>query len=87
MAYIIRANNKNYTVSVHAAKRMVQRFIPEEMVIETLENGTIMEQAHGTDLYEHSIFDPTLEDMIIVRVIVDETTRTIVSVIDDNETE
>jgi hypothetical protein len=63
--------------------RMVQRFIPEEMVIETLKNGTVTEQVQGTDLYEHQIYDDTLEAIIIVRVVVDEESRTIVTVIDN----
>jgi len=83
--YIIHANNKAYTVSPHAAMRMVQRFIVEEMIIETLQNGTVIEQAQGNDLYEHQIYDDTLEAFIVVHVVVDEETRTIVTVIDDTE--
>ena len=83
--YIIHANNKAYTVSPHAAMRMVQRFIPEEMIIEALENGTVTEQAHGSDLYERQIYDDALEAVIVVRVVVDEETGTIVTVIDDTE--
>lgn len=87
MAFIIRANNKDYTVGDHAARRMIERFIPEEMVVETLENGTMTEQPHGTDLYECEIYDTTLEAVVIVRVVVDEETKIIVSVIDDTEGE
>jgi hypothetical protein len=83
--YIIHANNKAYTVSPHAATRMVQRFIAEAMVIETLENGTVTEQAQGSDLYEHQLYDDILEAFIVVRIVVDEETRTIVTVIDDTE--
>jgi hypothetical protein len=85
MAYTIRANNKDYTVSDHAARRMRERYIPEEMVVEALENGVWVAQPHHTDLYEHEIYDDILDTMIIVRVVVDEKTRTIVSVIDDTE--
>jgi hypothetical protein len=85
MAFIIRANNKDYTVSDHAARRMMQRYISETMMIETLENGTMTEQPHGADLYEHQIYDETLEAMVIVRVVVNEEARTIVSVIDSTE--
>jgi hypothetical protein len=87
VAFIIHANNKDYTVGIHAARRMRERFIPEDMVIETLESGTVVEQPHGTDLYERQIYDETLETSVIVRVIVDEKNRTIVSVIDDTEEE
>jgi hypothetical protein len=82
MTFIIRANNKDYIVSSHAAERMMQRFITEEMVIQTLENGTLTQQARGTDLYEHQIFDETLEEYVIVRVAVDEEAHLIVTVID-----
>lgn len=83
--FIIHANNKDYMVSDHAAKRMRERFISEELIIETLENGTVFTQAHGIDLYEHEIYDIYLEAMIIVRVAVDEENRVIVSVIDDTD--
>lgn len=83
MAFIIRANNKDYLVSDHAAQRMLQRFITEEMIVETLENGTLIEQSQGTDLYEHQIYDDILESVIIVLVIVDEIAQIIVTVIDD----
>jgi hypothetical protein len=83
MPYVLRANGKDYEVTAHAARRMVQRAIPEAMVIETVEQGTVTEQPHGTDLYEHQIYDTTLDEMVIVRVVVDEENRRIISVIDD----
>jgi uncharacterized protein DUF4258 len=82
MSFILRANNKDYTVSDHAARRMLERFISEEIVIETLENGALIEQEQGNDAYEHQIYDETLEDIIIVRVVVDEENGQIVTVID-----
>jgi hypothetical protein len=85
MVYIIRANNKTYTVSPHAAMRMLQRYISEEMLVEALENGAIIEQEHGIDVYETRLFDEVLEQTVIVQVAVDEETETIVSVIDDTE--
>ena len=57
MAFIIRANNKDYEVSLHAANRMMQRGISEEMVVATLEYGEFYQQAHGTDLYEYQLYD------------------------------
>ena len=66
MAYIIRASNKDYIVSPHAAARMLQRGISEALVILTLENGTISEQPHGTDLFEYSVYDDTWEETITI---------------------
>ncbi|MBC8170067.1 MAG: DUF4258 domain-containing protein [Anaerolineae bacterium] len=83
MAFIIRANHKDYTVTYHAAQRMLERYISEEMIIDTLENGELIEQAHGIDLYKLPIYEDILEAMVIVRIAVEETSRTIVSVIDD----
>jgi len=85
VAFLIRANNKDYTVGDHAARRMRERFILEEMVISTLENGAMTEQSHGTDLYEHQVYDEILEAIVIVRVVVDESNRIIVSVIDETD--
>lgn len=84
MTYTIYANNKAYTVIDHAARRMLERFISEEMIIETLERGALIEQPHGTDLYEHQIYDEYAEDIRIIRVAVDEVTKEIKSVIDDS---
>lgn len=85
MAFIIQANNKAYTVTDHAALRMLQRYISEALVVQTLEKGSIMEQPHGTDLYEYETFDETLEAVIVIQVVVNEDEKTIVSVIDNTE--
>lgn len=85
MAYVLRANNKDYTVSDHARHRMIERSIPEEMIIATLENGSLIEQPHGNDRYEYQLYDADLEDIILVQVIVDEASRTIVTVMDVTE--
>ncbi len=85
VAYVIRANNKSYEVLPHAARRMVQRYILEETVIAALEKGTVIEQPHGTDLYEYGYYDSDLEDVVIIRVVVDEFNLAIVSVIDDTD--
>lgn len=85
MAYIIKANNKDYVVSPHAAMRMLQRGIPESLVILTLENGTITEQSHGTDLFEYSVYDDTWEETITIQVVVDENNQIIVTVIDQTQ--
>jgi hypothetical protein len=69
--YTIIANGKAYTVSLHAANRMLQRGITEVMVVATLENGTIRVQERDTDLYEYQWFDASLQDYIIVQVVVD----------------
>ncbi|MCL4249081.1 MAG: DUF4258 domain-containing protein [Anaerolineae bacterium] len=85
MAYILRANNKDYTVSYHALQRMIERSIPEEMIIAALENGSLIEQPHGNDRYEYQLYDEDLEDIVIVQVIVDEASQTIVTVMDVTE--
>jgi len=87
MAYIIRASNKDYIVSPHAAARMLQRGISEALVILTLENGTISEQPHGTDLFEYSVYDDTWEETITIQVIVDENDQIIVTVIGQTQEE
>ncbi len=81
MAYVIRANNKDYVVSTHAAARMLQRGISEAQILLTLENGTITEQPHGTDLYEYTFYDATWEETITIQVVADENNLIIVTVI------
>jgi hypothetical protein len=64
---------------------MLLRNISEQMLIDTIEQGTLTIQDHGTDLYEME-FD--LEDehiWLIIQVVVDEFERIIVSIIDDTE--
>lgn len=87
VAYIITANNKDYLVSPHAATRMLQRGISEALVILTLENGTITEQPHGTDLFEYSVYDEMWEETITIQVVVDENNQIIVTVINPTEEE
>jgi len=81
MAYIIRASNKDYIVSPHAASRMLQRGITEAQIILTLENGTITEQSHGNDLFEYSVYDEGWQETVIIQVVVDENNQIIVTVI------
>lgn len=81
MAYMIKASNKEYLITQHAASRMLQRGISEAWVILTLENGTITEQPHGTDMFEYSIYDDRWAETIIIQVVVDENNRIIVTVI------
>ena len=85
MTYQITANNKEYTVSYHAAQRMLQRFISEEMMIITLEHGTLIEQTHGIDLYEYEYNDDS--EIRVIRVTVDEDARVIVTVIEESQTD
>ena len=85
MAYIIRASNKDYLVSPHAAARMLQRGITEAQIIQTLENGTITEQEHGTDLFEYSVYDEAWQETITLQVVVDENNQIIVTVIQTTE--
>jgi hypothetical protein len=80
--YTITANNKTYTVDPHAAIRMIQRGIEESWVIETLENGTITEQANGRDSYEFQKWIEDWDETIIIQVIVEEDILLIVTVID-----
>lgn len=87
MAYIIRAGNRDYLVSPHAASRMLQRGISEEWVILTLENGTITEQSHKTELFEYSFYDDLWEETITIQVVVDEHNQIIVTVIQSTEEE
>jgi hypothetical protein len=89
MPFEIWVNRKRYTVGAHAAKRMIQRAISEEMVIRTLEEGAINTLYHS-DHYEHAFYDDTLQETVVLRVVVDEQRRFIRTVIDlsdedDNE--
>ena len=61
MVFILRANQRNYVVSEHAAKRMIERFISEELIVAVLEYGTAIDQPHGRVLYEHSVDDEIIE--------------------------
>ncbi|HEX2619703.1 MAG TPA: DUF4258 domain-containing protein [Phototrophicaceae bacterium] len=83
MGFVIHASHKAYTVSYHAARRMMQRYISEDMVIATLENGALNHQPQGLDVYRYLIDDDLLETTVMVRVVVNESTRMIVSVIDE----
>lgn len=83
MTFPLIANRKTYTVSDHAAERMIQRFISEPMIVETLEHGAVIEQEHGIDLYEHQIDDG--DEWLIIQVAVDEEKRVIVTVIDGSQ--
>jgi Domain of unknown function (DUF4258) len=87
MAFIIRANNKDYVVGDHAARRMRERFISEEMVIETLQRGDMTQQPHGVDLYEYTLFFEETQETVIIQVAVIEEKRFIKSVIDDTQTQ
>lgn len=62
---------------------MLERGIPEEWVVETLQNGSVRTQSHGRDRYEHQIYDDIIEAMILVTVVVDEADRIIITVIDE----
>ena len=83
--YTITANNKTYIVLEHAARRMLQRDIKEEWVVETLENGDVTEQPNGRDSYELQKWIEDYQEWIIIQVIVNEDRLIIVSVIDDTE--
>jgi hypothetical protein len=81
--YNIRANHKTYEVSEHAADRMRERDIAEDMVIITLEEGSLYLQHHRIDRYEYEFVE---EDRVrIIQVAVNEPNRIIVSVIEDTE--
>jgi hypothetical protein len=82
MTFTIRANNKEYVVGDHAARRMRERFITEDMIIKALENGTIHLQPHGVDLYEYEYFFEETGEYIVVQVAVLEENQFIKSVID-----
>lgn len=84
MPFDLWINRKRYTVGAHAAKRMIQRAISEEMIIRTMEEGSINELYHS-DHYEHAFFDETLNETIVIRVVVDERQRFIRTVIDLSE--
>lgn len=64
---------------------MLQRGISETLVILTLENGTISEQPHGTDVYEYTFYESTWEETITVQVIVDENNLIIVTIFVDTQ--
>jgi len=83
LAFIILANQKNYTVTDHAALRMMQRGISEQMIINVLEHGSVTTQPHENDLYEHQIYVEEWGEMLIIQVVVDEDNREIRTVIDD----
>jgi len=85
MNYIITANGTAYTVTYHASRRMIQRFISEEQVITVLEAGTIKEQNHGTDLYEYDWYDRDAAAYRTLQVIVDPSQQLIISVISIEE--
>ncbi|MDX1993610.1 MAG: DUF4258 domain-containing protein [bacterium] len=85
MAFTIVANNKTYTIIDHAALRMLERDITEQMVIDVLENGMLTTQPHGRDVYEAEIVHPDLGETLVVQVVIDEAKRIILTVIDITE--
>ncbi|MBC7812377.1 MAG: DUF4258 domain-containing protein [Burkholderiales bacterium] len=83
MTHIIRAHNIDYIVRVHALDNMRERFISDELVIKTLEEGELIEQAHGNDLCELHYFDDYFQEIVVIRVAVNEPQKAIITVIDD----
>jgi hypothetical protein len=81
VVYELTANNKRYTIIEHAAERMLQRGITDEMVIDTMENGDVITQPNGRDRYEKEIDLPDGSYMI-VQVIVEENEKEIITIID-----
>lgn len=83
--YRIFANQTDYWVTSHAARRMLQRGITDEMVIDVLENGEMTSQPHGTDLYGKEVYDELSEEWLFIEVVVDEMNHIIVTVIDNSD--
>jgi len=67
----------------HAARRMLERDISEAWLIETMEAGELYQRDDGRDIYEHQL--DAGEKVIIIQVIVDESKRLILSVVDDTD--
>ena len=55
------------------------------MIVRIMETGALIEQPHGPDIYEGEI--EQAGDIRILRVVVDEARRRIVTVMDDTEEE
>jgi Domain of unknown function (DUF4258) len=82
MVFVIHANHKSYLVGDHALKGMRQDGITEEMIIEALEQGDMIEQAHGSWKYERQV--ETGDHFVIVVVITTEEDNFIKTVYDDS---
>ncbi len=82
MAFTLQVHRKTYLVGDHAARRMIECGISEDMIVRTLEDGLIIDQNHHSDLYEHTFYDDLLQDTFTIRVVVDEVQRLIMTVID-----
>lgn len=89
MSFPLWINHKRYIVGDHAARRMLERGISDDTIIRTMEEGSVQEQQHKNDLYEHTFYDECLRDTITIRIIVNERLRFIMTVIDltDDEEE
>ena len=83
MTHIIRAHNIDYIVRIHALDNMRERYISDELVIRTLEEGELIDQAHGNDMYELQYFDNDFQEIVVIRVVVNERQWAIITVIDD----
>jgi hypothetical protein len=60
---------------------MIQRGLDEEWVIDTMELGTLYQREDGRDVYEYQL--DLGEEIVIIKIVVVEEKRLIVSIIDD----
>ncbi len=85
MAYIIHINGIDYLITDYSAWRMLQRHISDEIVIETIQKGDLIEQAHERDILEAQIWDDRENRMRTIRVIIEPTIKTVITVYDDSD--
>ncbi|MCB9456008.1 MAG: DUF4258 domain-containing protein [Anaerolineaceae bacterium] len=86
MSYIIRVNGIDYLITDYAAMRMLQRYIIDDMIIQAILRGELIEQAHGRDILEVQFWDDDTQQTRIIRIIIAPDTHTVITVYDDSDT-
>jgi hypothetical protein len=85
MAIKIFVKNALYEISEYALRRMIERYISEDAIVEVLDTGELVEQPHGRDYYEKQIYYAETDEWVTIRVVVNETARMIVTVHTDED--
>jgi hypothetical protein len=81
MSFTLIANNTEYFVTEHTAERMMMRNISEEMLIEVLEKGEMIDQPPNKIIFERDFFLEETFETIIVRAVVLEEENLILTVL------
>ena len=77
MSYTLAVNRKTYIVTDHTALRMLERYVTDAMIVDTIEQGDWSQQENGRDRYEREVILDG--QMALLIVIVDEQEQRIIT--------